>query len=111
MTVCSRASIQTIKCCPFHPPLSIGLRRISQGNGPGRGFRVIELIAVAGADHAHARAPMAEKVFAALPDAHEAIDPSEDSGVLKGLDALGHGRAGAIGLLGDLLIGREAKAA
>ena len=30
----------------------IGLRRISQGIRPGRGFRVVELIAVAGADHA-----------------------------------------------------------
>src|SRR5208337_3078214 len=41
---------------------------------PGRGVRVVELVAVAGADHAHARAPMAEKVLTALPNADDAID-------------------------------------
>ena len=74
-------------------------------------MRVCELVAVAGADDAPAGAEVPEQVVAALLDADDAIDPGQNAGVLKRLDGLGDGRAGATGALGDLLIGREAKAA
>jgi hypothetical protein len=69
------------------------------------------LVAVARPDDANAAAEVAEKVFATLPDADNAVHPGQDARVLKRLDGLGNGRAGAAGALGDLLIGREAKAA
>src|SRR5208282_3350846 len=47
----------------------------------------------------------------ALPYARDPVHPSQQAGVLKRLERLGDGRAGAAGALGDRGIGREAKAA
>ena len=47
---------------------------------------------------------MPEKVFAALLDANDAINPSEQARVLKRLDGLGDSRAGTIGAVGNLLL-------
>src|SRR5271165_4047758 len=52
-----------------------------------------------------------KEIFAALPYADDAIHPGEQAGILKRLDRLGDGRAGAAGALGDRGVGREAKAA
>jgi hypothetical protein len=48
---------------------------------------------------------------AALPHPLDPLHPGQDAGVLEDLDRLGDGRAGAVGRLGDPLIGREAESA
>ena len=54
---------------------------------------------------------MPEQVALALPDTLEAVHPGQKPGILKRLDRLGDRVTGAAGALGDLLVGREAKAA
>ena len=54
-------------------------------------FRVIELVAVAGAKDPHQAPRVPEQVSAALADPLEAVHPGQKPGILERLDRLGDG--------------------
>ena len=73
-----------------------------------RRFRVAEHVGVAGADDPPAPATVAEQVGAALADPGQPVLPGQHAGQLQHLQRLGDGGAGALRLVGDGLVAREA---